>query len=151
MPEQWREIPRWAGIYEASDKGRIRTSTPPTTASSISPGPRNPNIAGRQPDAATAETTHGADQQAGQATDGTDQRTGQTAMSTHYPDSWKLGLASREQREVIERAGGQCELRYAPGCTGRAVTTSATLPFDPISSHRACCQNCADRRDQARR
>jgi len=66
-------------------------------------------------------------------------------MSETYPDSWALGLATREQRRVIAKAGGGCELNYH-GCTSVAVTTAAIIPTDPISDQRAACQSCSDRR-----
>lgn len=68
---------------------------------------------------------------------------------TSYPDAWKLALANTDQRFVIRRAHGRCQLGYA-GCISVAVTTNAALATDPIASQRACCQSCADRKHGSR-
>jgi len=66
-------------------------------------------------------------------------------MFNDYPDAWAVTLATREQRDNIAKAGGQCQLQFA-GCTTRAVATSATLPHDPVRDHRPACQPCAANR-----
>jgi len=66
-----------------------------------------------------------------------------------YPDAWAVKFTSREQSDVIAQADDQCQLGYA-GCTGRAVTTRATLATDPVCDHHAACQSCAGHRDWVR-
>jgi hypothetical protein len=71
-------------------------------------------------------------------------------VSDDYPADWALGLVSREQRDLINDAGGRCQLGYA-GCTHAAGTTSATIAGDPVADHSAACLRCANMRERARR